>query len=80
MTGLLLVEDEEAIKEKLMKNVPWADYGLEPVLGASNGLEALDLIEKHPIKIMVTDVQMPKMNGIELIKEVKKRGYHESNM
>ena len=75
MTGLLLVEDEEAIKEKLMKNVPWADYGFEPVLGASNGLEALDLIEKHPIKIMVTDVQMPKMNGIELIKEVKKRGY-----
>lgn len=74
MTGLLLVEDEEAIKEKLMKNVPWADYGFEPV-GASNGLEALQILEEHPIKIMVTDVQMPKMNGIELIKEVKNRGY-----
>ncbi len=75
MIGLLLVEDEEAIKDKLMQNAPWADYGFGPVLGASNGLEALDILEKHPIKIMVTDVQMPKMNGIELIKEVKKRGY-----
>ena len=44
MFGLLLVEDEEAIKEKLMNNVAWAEYGFEPVLGASNGLEALALL------------------------------------
>ncbi len=75
MAGLLLVEDEEAIREKLMKNVPWTDYGFEPVLGASNGLEALEILKEHPIKIMVTDVQMPKMNGIELIKEIKKLDY-----
>lgn len=75
MTGLLLVEDEAAIKNKLMQNVPWSDYGFEPVLGASNGLEALEVLERNSIKIMVTDIQMPKMNGIELLKEVKKRGY-----
>ena len=75
MTGLLLVEDEAAIQNKLMQNVAWSDYGFEPVLGASNGLEALEVLEQHPIKIMVTDVQMPKMNGIELIKEIKKRDY-----
>ena len=75
MTGLLLVEDEAAIKSKLMQNVAWSDYGFEPVLGASNGLEALEVLEQHPIKIMVTDIQMPRMNGIELLKEVKKRGY-----
>ena len=75
MTGLLLVEDEAAIKSKLMQNVAWSDYGFEPVLGASNGLEALEVLEQHTIKIMVTDIQMPRMNGIELLKEVKKRGY-----
>lgn len=75
MIGLLLVEDEAAIKSKLMQNVAWSDYGFEPVLGASNGLEALEVLERHPIKIMVTDIQMPKMNGIELLKEIKKRGY-----
>ena len=58
-----------------MNNVPWSDYGFDPVLGASNGLEALTVLEKNSIDIMVTDVQMPKMNGIELLKEAKKREY-----
>lgn len=75
MSGILLVEDEEAIKRKLMNNVPWRDYGFDPVLGASNGEEALSLLEQHPIQIVVTDIQMPVMNGIELIKEIKKRNY-----
>ncbi|NLC53844.1 MAG: response regulator [Firmicutes bacterium] len=75
MSGILLVEDEEAIKRKLMNNVPWHDYGFDPVLGASNGQEALDLLEQHPIEIVVTDIQMPVMNGIDLIKEIKKRNY-----
>lgn len=72
--GLLLVEDEEAIQEKLLHNVRWADYGFDPVLSARNGVEALALLESHPeVRIMVTDVQMPKLNGIELIKEIKQR-------
>lgn len=73
MTSLLIVEDEEAIKQKLMGNVSWHEYGFKPVLGASNGLEALAILEQTPIDIMVTDIQMPKMNGIELVKEVKRR-------
>lgn len=75
MMGLLLVEDEEAIQQKLMGNVPWREYGFAPVLGASNGVEALKVLDENSIDIMVTDVQMPKMNGIELIREVKKRNY-----
>lgn len=75
MSGILLVEDEEAVKRKLMNNVAWSDHGFSPVLGAENGQEALALLEKHPVDIMVTDIRMPGMNGIELIKEVKKRGY-----
>lgn len=75
MSGILLVEDEEAILRKLMNNVPWHDYGFDPVLGASHGQEALTLLEQHPIEIVVTDIQMPVMNGIELIKEIKKRKY-----
>lgn len=71
MSGILLVEDEEAILRKLMNNVPWHDYGFDPVLGASHGQEALTLLEQHPIEIVVTDIQMPVMNGIELIKEIK---------
>jgi two-component system, response regulator YesN len=75
MTSLLIVEDEEAIKQKLMGNVVWEQYGFKPVLGACNGREALAILEKTTVDIMITDIQMPKMNGIELIKEVKKRNY-----
>jgi two-component system, response regulator YesN len=75
MPSLLLVEDEEAIMRKLMHNVQWHEHGFEQVFSANNGLEALAVLEQHPVEIMVTDIQMPKMNGIELIKEVKKRDY-----
>jgi two-component system response regulator YesN len=75
VAGLLLVEDEEAIKQKLLNNVSWGKYGFDPVVSAGNGLEALAMLERYPIEIMVTDVQMPKMNGIELIKEIKRRNY-----
>jgi two-component system response regulator YesN len=74
MLGLLLVEDEAAIRQKLVGNTAWDDYGFEPVLSAANGREALEILDAHPeIQIMVTDVQMPKMNGLELIKAVKRR-------
>ena len=36
MPGLLLVEDEEAIRSKLVNNVPWAEHGFDPVLAAGN--------------------------------------------
>ncbi len=74
-TGLLLVEDEPALQRKLRHNIVWADYGFDPVLIASNGLEALAILAEQPIQIVVTDVQMPKMNGLELIKEIKRRNY-----
>ncbi|HYH04345.1 MAG TPA: response regulator [Bacillota bacterium] len=76
MIGLLMVEDEPAIRQKLVNNVTWASYGFEPVYSAANGLEALAVLETHPeIQIIVTDVQMPQMNGIELIEVMKERAY-----
>lgn len=75
MASILLVEDEEAIQQKLVNNINWAENGFERVFAAGNGLEALTVLERNPVDIMVTDVQMPKMNGIELLKEAKKRNY-----
>jgi two-component system response regulator YesN len=75
MIGLLMVEDEEAIRRKLIHNVDWAEHDLA-VESAVNGLDALETLERNPaIRIVVTDIQMPKMNGIELIREIKRRDY-----
>ena len=38
---------------------------------ASNGREALDLLREQPVDLLVTDVQMPEMDGIELVREVR---------
>lgn len=75
MASILLVEDEEAIQQKLVNNINWAENGFDKVFAAGNGREALAVLEQNAVDIMVTDVQMPKLNGIELLKEAKKREY-----
>lgn len=75
MAAILLVEDEEAIRNKLTHNTNWKENGFEHVFEAANGLEALSVLEHNVIDIMVTDIQMPKMNGIELVKECRNRNY-----
>lgn len=71
MFRLLVVEDEEMIRNKIIYNTNWKEHGFVEVLQASNGMEALDIVKKNNIDIVITDIQMPEMNGIELIREIK---------
>ncbi len=71
MFRLLVVEDEEMIRNKIIYNTNWKEYGFVEVFQASNGIEALEIVRKNNIDIVVTDIQMPEMNGIELIREIK---------
>lgn len=71
MFRLLVVEDEEIIRNKIIYNTNWKEHGFVEVLQASNGMEALDIVRKNNIDIVITDIQMPEMNGIELIREIK---------
>ncbi len=65
---ILLVEDNEASR-KLLKEVA-SSMGLEPVM-AANGMEALDLFKKTPFPVVVTDLEMPEMDGSTLIDHLK---------
>ncbi|EPR13137.1 response regulator [Ruminiclostridium papyrosolvens] len=71
MFRLLVVEDEEMIRNKIIYNTNWKEHGFVEVFQASNGMEALDIVRKNNIDIVITDIQMPEMNGIELIREIK---------
>ena len=66
---LLLVDDETAFVETLQKRL--TRRGLS-VLTASNGPDALKLVEAHEIDVMVCDVKMPGMDGIEVLSQAKK--------
>ncbi|CAM2792487.1 response regulator [Paenibacillus sediminis] len=66
MYKLILVEDEEHVREGLLEEIDWNQYGFEVVDNAENGKEAVEMIDKLLPDVVVTDIQMPFMNGLQL--------------
>lgn len=71
MYKLLIVDDEEIEREGMVHFIPWADYDVDLVGSAWNGVEGYEKIEKLQPDIVLTDIKMPVMNGIELIRKTK---------
>lgn len=71
MYKLLIVDDEEEVRNGLINKMDWSKYNLELMGGAQNGREALDLIEENIPDIIITDISMPIMNGLELSEYVR---------
>ncbi len=70
---ILVVDDEEHVRIALGRVLEGAGY---TVLAVERGEEALELLQKHPIKLLISDYNMPGISGIELFKEVKQRYPH----
>lgn len=66
MYRILLVDDEALIREAVSDNVKWEQYGYELAGSCENGKEALEFIEKNPIDVVLTDICMPYMDGMQL--------------
>ncbi|MCJ8014295.1 response regulator [Paenibacillus sp. KQZ6P-2] len=66
MYKLLLVEDEEDVRDGLVEEIDWESCGFQVVDTAENGREAAELIDKHIPDVVVTDIQMPFMDGLQL--------------
>lgn len=71
MFNLLVVEDEDMIRHKIINNTNWLSYGFQQVFEAENGSEAVGILAKNRIDILITDIKMPVMDGIQLTKHVK---------
>lgn len=78
MYSVYLLDDEPFILEGLKYIVPWEEYGFEIVGSSNNGLDGYNEIINKNIDLIITDIMMPKMTGLELIEELKKSSY-ESN-
>lgn len=76
MYKVMLVDDEIYMLNGLRHIINWEAYGFEIVGTASNGLKALELSKTLDIDIILTDVKMPKMNGLELIHVLKETKPH----
>ncbi|MFA9378202.1 MAG: response regulator [Lachnotalea sp.] len=72
MYKLLIVDDEEIERNGMVNLIPWSNYDIEIVGSAWNGFEGYELIKEKEPDIVLTDIKMPGMNGIELIQKVQK--------
>lgn len=68
MIKLLIVDDEPLVQIGVKSMLNWADYGIEVCGTAMNGAAALKMIEEYSPEIVIADIRMPIMNGLELAK------------
>lgn len=69
---ILIVDDEPIVREGLKNNVSWKDFDLFVAGCEANGKSALDVFKREVPDIILTDIRMPYMDGLELTREVKK--------
>lgn len=66
MKQILIVDDERIIRKGLERAIPWESLGCTVVGTASNGVEGLDMIHKLNPDIVLADVKMPQLNGLDM--------------
>ena len=68
---VVVADDEEEIRRSLVRRVKWEEIGFEVVGEAENGADALELVEKLEPDLLLTDIKMPFLSGIELARAVR---------
>lgn len=72
MYQVICVDDEEFVLDDLQKAIDWFGFNMEIALATTCPPEALSYIKSHPAHLLLTDISMPQMSGVDLIKEVKR--------
>ncbi len=73
MLTALIVDDERMTRDTLLGFVPWAELGIDEVDTARDGLDALAKIERRMPDLVVCDIRMPRLGGIEFAQIVRQR-------
>lgn len=80
MYRVIIVDDEDYIRDLLVKSIRNSALDIEVVAAAGDGEEGLKLILLHEPDIVITDISMPFMNGLEMIKAVQAAGFHTKSV
>ena len=68
---VLLVDDEEEVIQVIQKKINWEGLGFSVIGYANNGVKALEMVEEYQPDVVMTDIKMPYMDGLELSKRIK---------
>ena len=77
MIKVFLVEDEIIIRNGIKNSINWEMHGYDFVGEASDGEECLQKLEKVKPDVLLLDINMPKLNGIEVLEEIKRKKIKE---
>lgn len=80
MYRVIIVDDEDYIRDLLVKNIRNSELGIEVVAVAGDGEEALEQILRLEPDIVITDISMPFMNGLELIRRMQSAELHTKSV
>ena len=67
---ILIVDDSTMMRAMIKRVIKLADVPVDDILEATNGAEALELLKQHDVHLLLTDINMPVMNGAEMLREI----------
>lgn len=74
MLKILVVDDETFVRRGIVLETDWKSIDCAVVAEASNGMEALEAVHKFSPDLIISDIRMPKMDGIEFLKRLREEG------
>ena len=71
---VIIVDDDPMVCQGLGVLIPWEQYDFQIVSTFCEAPDALEYLESHPVELVITDIKMPRINGIKLIETIRRRG------
>ncbi|HZG78209.1 MAG TPA: response regulator [Paenibacillus sp.] len=78
MIRVLVVDDEKEIRNGLVTQLPWSEWGVHEIMDADDGDTALELAKRRRPDLVVTDIRMPRMSGLQFIEELRREQFDGS--
>ena len=70
---IILVDDEEEVRQSIIRKINWTEAGFKVVGDAENGEDALEKVEALEPDLILTDIRMPYMDGLTLAERVRQK-------